>query len=226
MDGTIIYDKDQKQIYPVSHAEVITSNASGNKSNVEYNLEQLWDEVNKLSGVQEEARNIMVVVTYCKTNTRNESEVKQLSSWSDTFELPDPERPYVWKKTLYTYEGDTGKLNEVYEIVASDVSTIIQNIYTRTEGITPVIEYKQKTDEDGKPLEEYDYNYYRNGKPAGKLNSLPPTPEGQTYKWEDYPQDISLSFSSVFMSRRIRQGGEWGPFSTPAQYGQWPTTES
>lgn len=221
--GTIVYNKDQQQIYPISDGSVIISNASGSKSNVEEDLKKLFKQVSDLSGSSEAVNNIIIKIHYLPADTAEEN-------------------PYIWKRTKFTFQGaDESQGTTIYEIVASDVSTIIQNIYTRTEGITPVIEYKQKTDEEGNPLyvdseghetttvtptKAYDYNYYWNGKPAGKLNSLPPTPEGQSYTWTDYPQDISLSFSSVFMSRRIRQEGKWKPFSTPAQYGQWPTTES
>lgn len=213
MDGTIIYNKDQQQIYPVSHAEVITSNASGNKSNVEYNLEQLWDEVQKLSGVQEEARNIVVVVTYCKTNTRNESEVKQLLSWSDTFELPDSERPYVWKKTLYTYKGDTAKLNEVYEIVATDTAEKIQNIYiAKSTGKAPAITYRILQDGNGKPIPDEDGNTQED------LTEFDhKLPEG----WSEAPVSISPGTPFVFISTRKRVEGLWTRYSEPAQYGRW-----
>lgn len=241
--GTIVYNKDQQQIYPISDGSVIISNASGSKSNVEEDLKKLFKQVSDLSGSSEAVNNIIIKIHYLPADTAEESEIKlSTKQWTDTFELPTEENPYIWKRTKFTFQGaDESQGTTIYEIVASDVSTIIQNIYTRTEGITPVIEYKQKTDEEGNPLyvdseghetttvtptKAYDYNYYWNGKPAGKLNSLPPTPEGQSYTWTDYPQDISLSFISVFMSRRIRQEGKWKPFSTPAQYGQWPTTES
>lgn len=244
--GTPIFNKDNKQIYPISCAEFITSNASGNESNVEDDLKSLFEQVSDLSGSSEAVNNIIIKIHYLPADTAKESEIKlSTRQWSDTFELPTEENPYIWKRTKFTFQGaDESQGITIYEIVASDVSIIIQNIYTRTEGITPVIEYQQKRDGDGNLLyidsngnettvgtpdkspKAYDYNYYWNGAPANKLNSLPPPPEGQSYTWTDYPQDISLSFTSVFMSRRIRQEGKWKPFSTPAQYGQWPTTES
>lgn len=241
--GTIIYNKDQQQIYPISDGSVIISNASGSKSNVEDDLKKLFKQVSNLSGSSEAVSNIIIKVNYLPANTAEESEIRLSTiQWSDTFEFPTEANPFIWKRTKFTFEGaDESQGVTIYEIVASDVSTIIQTIYTRTEGVTPVIEYKQKTDYYGNPLyidsegrqttivtpnKAYDYNHYWNGQPADRLDSLPPTPEGQTYTWTDYPQDISLSFSSVFMSRRIRLGGEWKPFSTPAQYGQWFTTGS
>lgn len=238
--GTVLYNRDYKQIYPISDAEVIRSNASGSLSNVEDNLKKLFKQISDLTGATETVNNIIVKVHYLPSDSSDESEIKESDKqWSDTFELPTEENPYIWKRTVFTFEGaEEGQGTTIYEVVATDTATIIQTIYTRTEGITPVIEYKQKVDEQGRPLyidsdgrettqvtstKAYDYNYYWDGSKANGLNNLPPTPEEQNYIWTDYPQDISLSFVSVFMSRRIRNKGKWGPFSTPAQYGQWPS---
>lgn len=238
--GTVLYNRDYKQIYPISDAEVIRSNASGSLSNVEDNLKKLFKQISDLTGATETVNNIIVKVHYLPSDSSDESEIKESDKqWSDTFELPTEENPYIWKRTVFTFEGaEEGQGTTIYEVVATDTATIIQTIYTRTEGITPVIEYKQKVDEQGRPLyidsggkettqvtstKAYDYNYYWDGSKANGLNNLPPTPEDQTYVWTDYPQDISLSFVSIFMSRRIRDKGKWGPFSTPAQYGQWPS---
>lgn len=211
--GTIVYNKDQQQIYPVSHAEVVISNASGSKSDVEDNLIKLWKKVSELSGDQEAASNIMVVVTYCKTNTRDESEVRKLSSWSDIFELPDSERPYVWKKTLYTYKGDTAKLNEIYEIVATDIAEKIQNIYiARSTGVAPVITYPILKDGYGDPILDSAGNTQEDL--TAFDNKLP---EG----WSETPVSISPATPYVFISTRKRVEGLWKRYSEPAQYGRW-----
>ena len=211
--GTIVYNKDQQQIYPVSHAEVVISNASGSKSDVEDNLIKLWKKVSELSGDQEAASNIMVVVTYCKTNTRDESEVRKLSSWSDIFELPDSERPYVWKKTLYTYKGDTAKLNEIYEIVATDIAEKIQNIYiARSTGVAPVITYPILTDGYGDPILDSEGNTQEDLTAFDKK-----LPEG----WSETPVSIGPATPYVFMSTRKRVEGLWKRYSEPAQYGRW-----
>lgn len=211
--GTIVYNKDQQQIYPVSHAEVVISNASGSKSDVEDNLIKLWKKVSELSGDQEAASNIMVVVTYCKTNTRDESEVRKLSSWSDIFELPDSERPYVWKKTLYTYKGDTAKLNEIYEIVATDIAEKIQNIYiARSTGVAPVITYPILTDGYGDPILDSEGNIQEDLTAFDKK-----LPEG----WSETPVSIGPATPYVFISTRKRVEGLWKRYSEPAQYGRW-----
>lgn len=211
--GTIVYNKDQQQIYPISHAEVVISNASGSKSDVEDNLIKLWEKVSELSGDSEAASNIMVVVTYCKTNTRDESEVKKLSSWSDIFELPDSERPYVWKKTLYTYKGDTAKLNEIYEIVATDIAEKIQNIYiARSTGVAPVITYPILTDGYGDPILDSEGNTQEDLTAFDKK-----LPEG----WSETPVSISPATPYVFIATRKRVEGLWKRYSEPAQYGRW-----
>lgn len=211
--GTIVYNKDQQQIYPVSHAEVVISNASGSKSDVEDNLIKLWKKVSELSGDQEAASNIMVVVTYCKTNTRDESEVRKLSSWSNIFELPDSERPYVWKKTLYTYKGDTAKLNEIYEIVATDIAEKIQNIYiARSTRVAPVITYPILTDGYGDPILDSE------GSTQEDLTAFDKKlPEG----WSETPVSIGPATPYVFISTRKRVEGLWKRYSEPAQYGRW-----
>lgn len=211
--GTIVYNKDQQQIYPVSHAEVVISNASGSKSDVEDNLIKLWKKVSELSGDQEAASNIMVVVTYCKTNTRDESEVRKLSSWSNIFELPDSERPYVWKKTLYTYKGDTAKLNEIYEIVATDIAEKIQNIYiARSTRVAPVITYPILTDGYGDPILDSEGNTQEDLTAFDKK-----LPEG----WSETPVSIGPATPYVFISTRKRVEGLWKRYSEPAQYGRW-----
>lgn len=211
--GTIVYNKDQQQIYPISHAEVVISNASGSKSDVEDNLVKLWKKVSELSGDSEAASNIMVVVTYCKTNTKDESEVRKLSTWSDIFELPDSERPYVWKKTLYTYKGDTAKLNETYEIVSTDIAEKIQNIYiARSTGVAPVITYPILKDGYGDPILDSEGNTQEDL--TAFDNKLP---EG----WSETPVSIGPATPYVFISTRKRVEGLWKRYSEPAQYGRW-----
>lgn len=236
--GTQIYNREHEKIYPISDATVITTSAKGYE-NVEAALIGAFEQIGKLSGSDETVNNIIVEVRYMPANTTDEDEIKiSTKQWSDTFELPTEENPYIWKRTKFTYQGAAeSDGTTIYEIVASDISTVIQTIYTRVanDTITPTIEYKKKTADGETPVLDsegevtYDYNYYYDGSPATKMEDLPPaaidpkTGEKYDYTWTDYPQDISQSYTAVFMARRIKQGGKWGPFSTPAQYGQWPS---
>lgn len=102
--GTIVYNKDQQQIYPISDGTVIISNASGSKSNVEDDLKKLFKQVSDLSGSSEAVNSIIIKIHYLPANTADESEIKLSSKqWSDTFELPTEENPYIWKRTKFTF---------------------------------------------------------------------------------------------------------------------------
>ena len=102
--GTIVYNKDQQQIYPISDGAVIISNASGSKSNVEDDLKKLFKQVSDLSGSSEAVNSIIIKIHYLPANTADESEIKLSSKqWSDTFELPTEENPYIWKRTKFTF---------------------------------------------------------------------------------------------------------------------------
>ena len=94
--GTIVYNKDQQQIYPISDGTVIISNASGSKSNVEDDLKKLFKQVSDLSGSSEAVNSIIIKIHYLPANTADESEIKLSSKqWSDTFELPTEENPFL-----------------------------------------------------------------------------------------------------------------------------------
>lgn len=213
MTGTAIYNKSQQQIYPISHAEVIISNASGELSNVEKELTNLWNKVSSLDGDSEAASSIIVKVTYCRAKTKILAEAKELTNWSEIFELPDSQYPYIWKKTLYTYKGDTAKLNEVYEIVASDTAEKIQNIYiAKSTGESPKITYPILKDGYGDPILDSDGNTQDDLKAFD--NKLP---DG----WSEKPVSISPATPYVFISTRKRVEGLWEKYSEPAQYGRW-----
>ena len=124
--GTIVYNKDQQQIYPISDGSVIISNASGSKSNVEEDLKKLFKQVSDLSGSSEAVNNIIIKIHYLPADTAEESEIKlSTKQWTDTIELPTEENPYIWKRTKFTFQGaDESQGTTIYEIVASDVSTI------------------------------------------------------------------------------------------------------
>lgn len=213
MAGTILYDNNQQQIYPISSADVIITNAPGEKSNVEDCLTELYEKVSELTGDAEASSNIIVKVEYCKTNTKDESEVKEKNNWSDTFELPDSENPYIWKRTTFTYKGDTQELNKIYEIVATDTAQIIQNIYiARSTGTAPIITYPTLVDGKGDPILDEE------GQEQEDLTAFDDKlPEG----WLETPVSISPATPYVFMSTRKRVEGLWQRFSEPAQFGRW-----
>lgn len=214
MAGTILYNKDRKQIYPITQAEVTTSNASGSKGNVEDCLLQLFKAVSDLTGDSDAATNIIVNVTYNKTNIKDIAEIKKLETgWTDIFELPNSEFPYIWKHTIFTYKGQEQILNDLYEIVATDTAEKSQTIYTaRSTGTAPIITYPILTDGYGDPILDI------NGKEQEDLTAFDKIlPEG----WSATPISIGPATPYSFMATRSRIDGLWKRYSEPAQFGRW-----
>ena len=211
--GTIIYNKNQQQIYPITEAKVVISNASGSKSNVEDNLEQLFQAISDIIGDSEAASNILVNITYCRANTRNASDAKLLTNWTSEFELPDASYPYVWKKTVYTYKGNTNVVNETYEIVATDTAEKIQNIYiAKSTGAAPIITYPVLKDGYGDPILDSDGN---------TQDDLKAFDTALQEGWSETPVSITPATPYLFISTRKRVEGAWQKFSEPAQFGRW-----
>ena len=241
MTDTQLYDKDKNKIYPTTYAQFVKSEARQNVTNstVEEDIKFILEQIDDLTNSSEAVGGVDISISYIRLDTSDVEKVKQQQDgWGDTFEVPSEEYPYTWKKTTFSSAGGSVK-KEFYEIAASDSAMVIQTIYARTKGVKPIIKYKQKQDEEGNPLyidehgqettevtstKAYDYNFYSDGSPASKLSNLPPGTGD--YEWSIYPRDISPSYPRVFMSSRVRQEGKLGAFSTPAQYGQWPGTES
>lgn len=213
VEGTKIFNKDYKQIFPVSKAEAIYTYSSGSEDSVESCLKQLFKTISDIGGVSGAAENIVINTYYCKTNTSSKQEVIELDQWADLFVLPDADNPYVWKKTEFSYKGSTEEANIAYEIVATDLGEKNQTIYiSRSTSVAPVISYPILKDGYGSPiLDEFghtqeDLNAYNSSLPDG---------------WSEQPASISPSTPYVFMATRKRVGGKWGRFSEPAQYGRW-----
>lgn len=209
MEGIQLYNKDKQEIYPISKAEAILTEASGESSNVEECLADLYRRTTP-EGDIEATNNIKVKIQYCRTDTKEESEVKEKDNWQDFFSLPNQENPYVWKKTSFSYSGESQEdqdLKTTYEIVASDTAQIIQNIYiARSTGKAPIIEYPKVTGPDGEPTEEDDLSAFDNSLPEG---------------WSETPVSVSPATPYVFMSTRKRVDGQWERYSEPAQFGRW-----
>lgn len=215
MIGTAIYNKGGTQIYPITNAEVVTSKASGKEGTVEKNLQELFEAISKLTGDSQVAASVIVDVTYCASKTRLEDEVKRQENWQKSFVLPNSDFPYTWKHTIFTYKGNVSqKLNELYEIVATDTAEKIQNIYiAKSTSSAPVIKYPILTDgESGEPIPGPD------GQNQEDLTAFDnKLPEG----WSETPMSIGPATPYVFMSTRKKVDGLWKRFSEPAQFGRW-----
>lgn len=209
MEGTQLYDKDRQEIYPISKAEVVLTDITGDSQTVEDCLRELYERTTS-EGDQEAVNSIKIKIQYCRTDTKIESEVKEKDNWQDFFSLPNQENPYVWKKTSIFYVGESQEeqdLKTAYEIVASDTAEIIQNIYiAKSTNMAPIIEYPKVIGPDGKPTEEEDLTAFDDKLPEG---------------WSETPVSVSPATPYVFMSTRKRVEGLWKRYSEPAQFGKW-----
>lgn len=216
MISTQLYNQEKKEIYPVSHALYIKSNAQDSSSTsetVEQNLKELWSEISKISGDQDAATNIIIKIYYSRSTSSDLEEIKQNENWQSYFELPDSDLPYTWKKTIITYKGQEEELNVTYEIVAAQTAEVIQNIYiAKSTGVAPVIKYPVLQDGYGEPILDEDGNEQEDL--SAFDNSLP---EG----WSETPVSIGPATPYVFISTRKKVNAKWQRFSEPAQFGRW-----
>lgn len=219
MTGTQLYNQGKQTIYPITHAEVVQSNATGSNDpneTVESNLKDIWSEISNLTGAADATKQIKINITYTRATTDNKDEIKLATvNWSSEFESPTYDLPYTWKRTIITYQGvsDSAELNTTYEIVAAQTAEAIQNIYiAKSTGVAPIITYPVLKDGYGNPILDSD------GKEQEDLTAFDNTlPEG----WSETPVSIGPATPYVFIATRKKVNAKWQKFSEPAQFGRW-----
>lgn len=208
--ATQLYDKEGNQIYPQTNSGAVSidnsniqnrgSDLNTQLTNIYSDISELNKQISELTGDSETVSNLQVEVNYALWDSDNEAEVKENGNWQNVFLMPTAEKPYTWKKTKYTFKGDTSGGVVKYEIVASDVSEKIQNIYIATSSTTqPIISYPTINEQED--LTAYD----------------DVLPEG----WSETPVSITASTPYSYISTRKRVNGKWEKFSNPAQFGRW-----
>lgn len=208
--ATQLYDRKYNPINPItdgSSVKITNQDLSGKGDDVDKQLTNIYSEINDLNkdisalkGDEDTVSNLIVEIKYSRWNTDSEAEVKENGIWQNAFLMPTAEQPYIWKKTTYSFKGDTSGGVIRYEVVASDISEKIQNIYIATSSTTqPTINYPTMNGQED--LTAYD-------------NSLP---EG----WSETPVGITAATPYSYISTRKRVDGKWQRFSNPAQYGRW-----
>ena len=210
--GTQLYNKEGQKIYPAGRASDIDTEASGQVSNVETNLKELWNAISGITGDGEAVDNITVTVEYTTSNSDNVGDLED-AEWRKVFELPRNGEMYVWKKTEFSYKGNVGAANTIYEIVFADAAERTQNIYTAVSTTSAAeIKYPILKDGYGEPIlgdngeEQEDLAAFDNTLPSG---------------WSEVPVSITPSQPYTFISTRKRVDGKWQRFSDPAQFGRW-----
>lgn len=202
MTTTQLYNNKGEKIYPATLSDNVTYE-NEQFSNVKDALNFVMQEISKTES--EATTNLIFEVNYLRSKSSDEAEIRESTSWNPAFQAPNSDYPYTWKKTKYSYIGDTSGGTIKYEIVATDLAEILQNIYIATsDSGTPTIDYQKIDDGQGNKVENL--SQYDNQLPQG---------------WTETPQAISPSTPYLFMSTRKKSKGKWGRFSNPAQIGRW-----
>lgn len=216
--STQLYDKEQNLLYPITTADSVTIPKGpifNGKDNVQACIQDLYSQVSSLKGDDEAVSSIQVDVKYCKLNSNNKNHAIEVSEslWQNSFLLPDSDRPYVWKRTKYTFSGDASEGKTVYEIVATDIAEKIQNIYIAVSSTTqPTITYESLKDSNG------DVVLDENENPTEDLTCFDKNlPNG----WSETPQSVSAAAPHVYLSTRKKVDGKWERFTNPALFGKW-----
>lgn len=214
--STQLFDKEHNTIFPITEASAVKTagdQTSGNKNNVAQCISDLYTKISKLEGADEAVSSIRVDVSYCRYDNDSQNEVIENGNWQTSFLSPTSDYPYVWKKTVYTFAGDTTGGKTVYEIVASDISEKIQNIYIAmpTTG-QPTINYEILKNQNGEDIVDEE------GNPKEDLTTFDKKlPDG----WSESPQSVSAATPYVYLSTRKKVEGKWQRFTPPALFGKW-----
>lgn len=218
IQGTQLYNKDGNAIYPEVNINDLNvkSEAIPGKDNVYYalialneGLSKANEDIGKLSGATDAVQAIKITYKYLLSDTTDKDSVSLKEDWVDTFQFPNTEKPYAWKKTIFEATGGVTYVS--YEIVASDNTKEIQTIYRLADNTELVkIEYPKQKDEEGNDIEDTeDLTAFDDNLPDG---------------WSETPQSISQTAPYLYMSVRkkgINETGKWGKFSLPALLGKW-----
>ena len=208
MEGIKVYNKDGKQIHPITHASATISDVLSESGNVEECLSDLYKKIGILTNDESTLSNLTVNTAYKGFNTTLLSEVKKYDNdnggvgWGD-FTMPTQKLQYTWKKTIYSYKGNT-EPKITYEIIAM-YPEIEQIIYKNTDS-SKAPELKYVYGPDGKPTEDsiQNINFAEQG-------------------WSTTPQALSAAQPNAYMRIRTKnlETGKWNEFGPAILYGRW-----
>ena len=207
--ATQLYDSESQAIYPNTQADAVSVN-TGEKdiNNVQSAIQDLYQQVANKSGDQAAVSNLTFEISYLVSNISDAEQIKNVDGkkWSGTFQLPNANNPYAWKRTIIGYTGiaDADR-KSVYEIVIADIAEISQSLYIAMDNTkTPRIYYPQVYKEDNTP--------YDNLQASIKSIITETTKKDSSMVWSVSPVSISASAPYGYVATRIRKNGTWTEF--------------
>ena len=207
--ATQLYDSESQAIYPNTQADAVSVNVDNKDiNNVQSAIQDLYQQVANKSGDQAAVSNLTFEISYLVSNISDAEQIKNVDGkkWSGTFQLPNANNPYAWKRTIIGYTGiaDADR-KSVYEIVIADIAEINQSLYIAMDNTkTPRIYYPQAYTEDNTP--------YNNLQASIKSIIKATTDEDSSMVWSESPVSISASAPYGYVATRIRKNGTWTEF--------------
>ena len=207
--ATQLYDSESQAIYPNTQADAVSVNVDNKDiNNVQSAIQDLYQQVANKSGDQAAVSNLTFEISYLVSNISDAEQIKNVDGkkWSGTFQLPNANNPYAWKRTIIGYTGiaDADR-KSVYEIVIADIAEISQSLYIAMDNTkTPRIYYPQAYGEDNTP--------YNNLQASITSIIKATTDKDSSMVWSVSPVSISASAPYGYVATRIRKNGTWTEF--------------
>ena len=207
--ATQLYDSESQAIYPNTQADAVSVNIDNKDiNNVQSAIQDLYQQVANKSGDQAAVSNLTFEISYLVSNISDAEQIKNVDGkkWSRTFQLPNANNPYAWKRTIIGYTGIAeADKKSVYEIVTADIAEINQSLYIAMDNTkTPRIYYPQTYTEDNTP--------YNNLQASIKSIIKATTDKDSSMVWSESPVSISASAPYGYVATRIRKNGTWTEF--------------
>lgn len=207
--ATQLYDSESQAIYPNTQADAVSVNIDNKDiNNVQSAIQDLYQQVANKNGDQAAVSNLTFEISYLVSKISDAEQIKNVNEnqWRKTFQLPNTNNPYAWKRTVIGYTGiaDADK-KSVYEIVIADIAEISQSLYIAMDNTkTPTIYYPQKYTEDNTPYDNLQ---------ASITSIIEETKnKDSSMKWSESPVSISASAPYGYVATRIRKNGTWTKF--------------
>ena len=206
--ATQLYDSESQAIYPNTQADAVSVNIDNKDiNNVQSAIQDLYQQVANKNGDQAAVSNLTFEISYLVSNISDVNQIKNEKQWSGTFQLPDSNKPYAWKRTIIGYTGiEEADRKSVYEIVIADIAEINQSLYIAIDNTkTPRIYYPQAYREDN--------THYDNLQASIKSIIAETKKKDSSMIWSESPVSISASAPYGYVATRIRKNGTWTEFA-------------
>ena len=207
--ATQLYDSESQAIYPNTQADAVSVNIDNKDiNNVQSAIQDLYQQVANKNGDQAAVSNLTFEISYLVSKISDVNQIKNLddNQWRKTFQLPDTNNPYAWKRTIIGYTGiaDADR-KSVYEIVTADIAEISQSLYIAMDNTQPPkIYYPQAYTENNTPYDNL----------QASITSIitETTKKDSSMVWRESPVSISASAPYGYVATRIRKNGTWTKF--------------